>query len=153
MPIARDDNMQLEPRKVEAASALLFRDGLVLLVRRGDGPARGLWSAPGGRVEPGETAIEAAHREVWEETGLVAHDLVALATHVVVAPAKRGWPATTYRIEVFAGVAGCGLPHAGGDAAEARFFNPRELSRLNTTTGLAAFVEQARVQIIKDPSR
>lgn len=143
MPIANDDNMQHKPSKVEAASALLFRDGLVLLVRRGDEPAQGMWSAPGGHIEPGETAIDAARREVWEETGLLAHDLAALATHVMVAPATRGRPAATYRIAVFAGVAGPGLPNPGGDAVEARFFAPSELPRLATTTALGAFVEKA----------
>jgi mutator protein MutT len=42
----------------------------VLLVRRGTEPGRGLWSIPGGRVEPGETPEAAAVREVEEETGL-----------------------------------------------------------------------------------
>ncbi|RBY91803.1 NUDIX hydrolase [Blastococcus sp. TBT05-19] len=42
----------------------------LLLIRRGQDPGRGLWSVPGGRVEPGETVAEAVEREVLEETGL-----------------------------------------------------------------------------------
>jgi 8-oxo-dGTP pyrophosphatase MutT (NUDIX family) len=34
----------------------------------------GQWALPGGRVDPGESAIEAAQRETWEELGVdVAH--------------------------------------------------------------------------------
>jgi 8-oxo-dGTP diphosphatase len=46
------------------------RSGRLLLIRRGQEPSRGLWSVPGGRVEPGETLAEAVEREVLEETGL-----------------------------------------------------------------------------------
>jgi ADP-ribose pyrophosphatase YjhB (NUDIX family) len=42
----------------------------LLLIRRGQEPGRGLWSVPGGRVEPGETLARAVEREVLEETGL-----------------------------------------------------------------------------------
>jgi 8-oxo-dGTP diphosphatase len=44
--------------------------GRLLLIRRGREPSRGMWSVPGGRVEPGETEEEAVVREVAEETGL-----------------------------------------------------------------------------------
>jgi ADP-ribose pyrophosphatase YjhB (NUDIX family) len=44
--------------------------GRLLLIRRGQEPSRGLWSLPGGRVEPGESLEEAVVREVREETAL-----------------------------------------------------------------------------------
>jgi len=44
--------------------------GRLLLIRRGHAPSQGLWSLPGGRVEPGETNEQAVEREVREETGL-----------------------------------------------------------------------------------
>lgn len=44
--------------------------GRLLLILRGHEPGMGLWSIPGGRVEPGETDQQAVVREVAEETGL-----------------------------------------------------------------------------------
>ena len=40
----------------------------LLLVRLGDG---GIWSTPGGAMEPDEYPADAAVREAWEETGLL----------------------------------------------------------------------------------
>ena len=51
------------------ASAMVVRDGLVLLVRH---VGESLWCLPGGHIEPGEGALEAAVREVREETALLA---------------------------------------------------------------------------------
>ncbi len=42
----------------------------IVLIRRGHPPNEGMWTLPGGRVEPGELLSAAAHREVLEETGL-----------------------------------------------------------------------------------
>ena len=51
--------------------AVVVHDGRLLLVRRANEPGRGLWSVPGGRLEPGETLEQGCAREVLEETGLV----------------------------------------------------------------------------------
>lgn len=50
--------------------AVVTDGGRLLLVLRRNDPGRGLWSLPGGRVEPGETVEAAVRREVREETGL-----------------------------------------------------------------------------------
>ena len=58
---------------IKAASACVWRDGEVLLARRGKTLGKGTWSlCPAGKLEPGETALEAAHRELLEETGVTA---------------------------------------------------------------------------------
>ncbi|OYQ36547.1 phosphohydrolase [Niveispirillum lacus] len=51
---------------------LVWKDGQVLLIRRGKPPGYGEWSLPGGSQELGETLFEAAEREVREETGIIA---------------------------------------------------------------------------------
>ena len=56
-------------RKRNRATALVFRDGRLLLVRE-----RGAkhWSLPGGGMKKGEDAVTAATRELHEETKLTA---------------------------------------------------------------------------------
>lgn len=64
--------MKLPRPIIKAASACVWRGDEVLLVERGPGVGQGFWSLPGGKVDPGETALEAAARELLEETGVVA---------------------------------------------------------------------------------
>ena len=53
---------------VDVATLLfVIRDGQVLLIRKKRGLGAGKINAPGGRVDPGETPLEAAIREVQEE--------------------------------------------------------------------------------------
>jgi 8-oxo-dGTP diphosphatase len=57
--------------QLRGVGAIVMREGRVLVGLRRGGPATGTWSFPGGKVEPGETPIETAERELLEETGLV----------------------------------------------------------------------------------
>ncbi len=54
-----------------AAVVFVERDGAVLLVRRAVEPERGKWALPAGYIDYGEHPVEAAIREVFEETGLL----------------------------------------------------------------------------------
>lgn len=57
-------------RPLVGAGALVHRRDTVLLVKRANPPAQGMWAIPGGLVELGESVQDAATREVEEETGL-----------------------------------------------------------------------------------
>lgn len=58
-----------------AASVAIVRERDLLLIQRSRAPSEGLWTLPGGRLEPGETAEQCAIREVKEELGLVVFAL------------------------------------------------------------------------------
>ena len=102
-------------------------DGRLLLVRRGREPGRGTWSLPGGRIEPGESAAEAAAREVREETGLDVEVGELLATVDL---------ASGYRVHDFAATVTGGRLAAGDDADEVRWCTPDDVSLLELSTGL-----------------
>lgn len=63
------------PREI-ATLCFIQRDGQLLLIRKKRGLGAGKINAPGGRIEPGETAMEAAVRETVEEVGVSPFDLV-----------------------------------------------------------------------------
>jgi 8-oxo-dGTP diphosphatase len=56
------------------ATVICEQDRHILLVRK----PRCRWTLPGGKVEPGETTAAAALRELQEETGLGADDMLYL---------------------------------------------------------------------------
>lgn len=64
--------MSEKRRPLACVGVVCRRGNEVLLVRRGREPLKGKWSIPGGKMEFGETAKEAALRELQEETGITA---------------------------------------------------------------------------------
>jgi ADP-ribose pyrophosphatase YjhB (NUDIX family) len=63
-----------------------LRDDQVLLMVRHKEPNLGLWVAPGGKIEPGESPYEGAVRELYEETGLVVGTMHLRGVVSAVAP-------------------------------------------------------------------
>jgi len=53
-----------------AATVLIERNNMVLLIKRAVEPQKGTWCLPGGYVDFGEDPVAAAIRECREETGL-----------------------------------------------------------------------------------
>jgi 8-oxo-dGTP diphosphatase len=101
---------------VAAVGVVCFRGAdEVLLIRRGTPPRLGEWSLPGGRIEPGERAADAALRELREETGIDA-DLLGLIDVVDGLFQPRHYVLIDFAAEWRAGEAS-----PGGDATEAVF--------------------------------
>jgi 8-oxo-dGTP diphosphatase len=63
----------------------------VLLIRRKHEPFAGSWALPGGFVDEGETLVQAARRELHEETGLKLGRLEQLFTFGDPGRDPRGW--------------------------------------------------------------
>ena len=82
---AQLDDQRAQARPILAASIAVFREGRVLIARRGRAPNAGLYSLPGGAIEAGETAREAALRELREEVGVEA-EIVAVIEPVALGP-------------------------------------------------------------------
>jgi ADP-ribose pyrophosphatase YjhB (NUDIX family) len=107
----------------------------LLLVRRGQEPAKGTWSVPGGRVEPGEDDPTATAREVREETGLDV-EVGALAGSVLRdAPAGGVYEIRDYLCRLAAG-ADPGDVRAGDDADDAAWFDASRVPELDCSPGL-----------------
>lgn len=123
----------MPPREVPCVGAIVVDEaGRLLLIRRGNPPAQGQWSLPGGRVEVGETHEVAVLRELREETGMTG----SLGRHV--GEIRRDAPdGSIYVIQDYlVTVDGSSTPVAGDDALDAAWFTVDELPALDTSPGL-----------------
>jgi 8-oxo-dGTP diphosphatase len=110
-----------------AVGVVCFRGDEVLLIRRGRPPRVGQWSLPGGRIEPGERAIDAGLRELMEETGVTAEILGLVDVVDGLFPAEdRHYVLIDYAARWITGE-----PRPGDDAVEALFLPlPEALARV-----------------------
>jgi 8-oxo-dGTP diphosphatase len=129
------------------ASLAVFRGDSLLLVKRGAGAFKGLWSLPGGHIEPGERACATALRETLEETGVAAAAPRLIDIHEVLLRDAGGALAAHYLIVVFAARWREGEPVAGDDAESARFVPLSELTRYPLTEGLGPLIARARAAL------
>jgi ADP-ribose pyrophosphatase YjhB (NUDIX family) len=123
---------------------VIFRGDSVLLVERGKGAPAGIWSLPGGHIEPGERAMEAARREVLEETGLDVTIIGLADVRDVLLRDQTGQLHAHYVLAVFYGRAGDGEPHAGTDARNAAFVPSSAIAGLTLTPGVREVIAKAR---------
>jgi 8-oxo-dGTP diphosphatase len=112
-------NREYPSRPIVGIGVVVLRPGEVLLVRRGKAPNFGAWSLPGGAQELGETAEQAARRELEEETGLTVGTLHLAANVDSIHHDEAGRVRYHYTIIDFAARWDAGAPRAGGDASEA----------------------------------
>ncbi len=144
-----DTSRTYPTRPYLAVSAAIFRDGRVLIVRRGRPPAHGLYTLPGGGVELGETLQEAITREVREETGLAIAPLGLVGFREAIARDAAGRVERHFVILPFAARWVGGEIALNEELAEARWRKPDELAGLKTTEGLAEIVAAAAERVTR----
>ena len=109
-------------RPLLGAIAVVLHEDRVLLARRRKEPDAGLWGFPGGHVEWGETALDAAARELLEETGVVAEPLDYIAGLDVMRRDDAGEVAAHYLLAAVLCRYVSGTPVAADDVIDARWF-------------------------------
>ncbi len=128
----------MEQQRVECVGALVYDEQhRLLVIQRANEPGRGLWSLPGGRVEPGEDDSTAVAREVAEETGLTVEVGELVGEVERDAPNGKLYVIRDYQAESVGGTL-----TAGDDALDARFVNREEFENLPTATLLASTLAQ-----------
>lgn len=126
-----------------ASSAIVNRDGRLLLVKRSKPPAADLYAFPGGRGEPGETPEETALRELKEETGLDAHSPRLFARYDLY-PDPGGPAHHHFRLSVFLVTPADPLARAvaESDALEFGWYSPAEIRSLPVPASVTDCVER-----------
>lgn len=57
-------------KRIDVAAAIIVKDNHILATQRDSGEFKDGWEFPGGKLEPGETSLEACKRELMEELGV-----------------------------------------------------------------------------------
>lgn len=129
-------------RPLLGVGALVFHEGAILLIERGQEPLKGHWTLPGGLVEPGERLEEAIRREMLEETGLEVEPGVVVEIFQRIMRDEAGRTEYHYVIVDYLCHWTGGELRAGSDVADARFVRPEEFSQYRMSPGTLGVIEK-----------
>ena len=133
--------MTIEP----ASSAILIRQGRILLIRRKNPPSLDMYAFPGGRAESGEKPEQTALRELEEETGIVAHDPRLFAFYDL----QSENPGRHFHLSVFLVEADAeAIAEARDDAADAGWYSPAEIRLLNIPDSVRECVDRIERELL-----
>jgi 8-oxo-dGTP pyrophosphatase MutT (NUDIX family) len=147
--LVREEGERVHPYQRAAAYALVTSARGILLTQLSETTnAAGRWTLPGGGIDPGESPLEALHREVWEESGQSIDEPVVLDIHT------QHWVgrAPSGRLEDFHAVriiftAHCPSPtepvvhDIGGSTAAVRWVRRDEVSSYRLTRSFAPHLQ------------
>ena len=137
--VCRRCGFVLFPGPKLVAGCFVIDNGHVLLLRRGIEPALGKWTFPGGYVDFGENAVDAAVRETREEVGM----------RVAVGRLLGVFNDAAITVVVYLATPGKEPPSLSDEATEVRYFGPDEipwhdLAFPTTTDALTSWVASTR---------
>jgi 8-oxo-dGTP diphosphatase len=129
------------PRRIRRAARILVEaeDGTILLFRFTPTDRAPLWATPGGECDPGEDYLEAARRELREETGLDCDPGPIIARRNNDFTTFHGEPVTAHEAYFFVRVASREIDTAGHTEHEVqvmqshRWFTRSELAAWHET--------------------
>ena len=127
-----------------AAIAVVLDDDRVLLVRRKKEPDAGLWGYPGGHVDLGETALNAAARELREETGVIATPVSYLTNLDIITRDDTGAVQHHFLLAAVLCSFESGTPVAADDVSDARWFHVDLLDTVACSADVHAIAVLAR---------
>lgn len=117
----------------EVVTVFLRYSGRVLVLKRSMyvGTYRGHWAGVSGYIEEGETPLEAAEREVREETGISKTSLVREGRPLSINDGDRRWVIHPFLFDVSTNKLTLDWEHES-----CRWIEPEEVKGLNTVPGL-----------------
>jgi ADP-ribose pyrophosphatase YjhB (NUDIX family) len=139
-------------RPIVGIGVAVLRGASVLMVRRGRPPAQGSWSLPGGAQKLGETAEQAARRELAEETGLQVETLYLAGCVDSIHTDPDGRIRYHYTILDFCARYAGGEARPGGDAAEVAWLDQGRLEQLGIWSEAIRIIKASQ-EILARPAK
>lgn len=123
------------------AIAVVHHGGRFLLVKRKKEPNANTWGFPGGHVELGETALDAAARELFEETGVVGKAKRYLTNIDAITLDADDKVQFHYLLAVVICSYDSGTPLAADDVSDAGWFSPSEAATLHQSPNVQTVMD------------
>jgi 8-oxo-dGTP diphosphatase len=126
---------------IRVADAIIIKDQKVMLVQQAKKSAYQLWSFPGGRVEDGETPLQAVRREVYEELGVKPVKVDSVGVYEIDGPTAK-LELHTFRVEI-----GGDISLKADELLDHSFFSLDEMRALGDQLRHPILLQQAQAAI------
>lgn len=130
---------------IPAVGTVVFKDENILLIQRNKPPKAEQWSIPGGAQNLGEQLVDAASREVLEETNVEIENIKLIKTVDFIDKDENGIIRFHYSLIDFMADYKSGELNAGDDALNAKWVPIEEIDSYNLWSETVQLIEEAIV--------